>query len=87
MRFKLYLSNWVTDHFEIRSVARSKVAIMNPGLNSIFFFQKCGMCWVFAQQVTYVPSLVRGIPHLSQVRLSMLFLPTGQGDVLALSAE
>ena len=36
MCFKLYLSNWTTNHFEIHSVARSKVAIMIPGLNSIF---------------------------------------------------
>ena len=35
MRFKLYLGNWTTNHFEIRSVARSKVAIMLSGPNSI----------------------------------------------------
>jgi len=51
MRFKLYLSNWTPDRFEIRSVATTKVAIMIPGLYLIF--QKCGMCQVFAQQVTY----------------------------------
>ena len=57
MRFKLYLSNCnsTTDRFEIRSVARSKVAVMILGLNSIF--SKCGMCRVFAQRVTYSPSL------------------------------
>jgi len=49
--FKLYLSNWMIDRFEIHSVARSKVAIMIPGFNLIF--SKCGMCWVFAQQVTF----------------------------------
>ena len=52
MRFKLYLSNWTPNCFENHSVARSKVAIMIPGLYSIFFFQICGMCQVFAQQVT-----------------------------------
>jgi len=39
-----------TDRFEIRSVARSKVAIMIPGLYSIS--SKCGMCQFFTQQVT-----------------------------------
>lgn len=42
MCFKLYLDNWTTDCFEIRSVAMSKVAIMISGLHLIF-----------AQQVTY----------------------------------
>ena len=37
MRFKLYLSNWTPDRFEIHSVARSKVATMIPGLYLILF--------------------------------------------------
>ena len=41
MRFKLYLSNWMPDHFEIRSVARSKVAIMIPGIYSFFQNAHC----------------------------------------------
>jgi len=32
MRFMLYLSNWTTDRFEIRSAARLKVAVMILGL-------------------------------------------------------
>ena len=36
MRFKLYLSNRTTNRFEIHSVAISEVAIVIPGLNSIF---------------------------------------------------
>jgi len=51
VHFKLYLGNWMIDLFEIRSVARSKVAILILGLNSIF--SKCGMRRVFTQQVTY----------------------------------
>jgi len=39
-----------TDRFEIRSVARSKVAIMIRGFYSIS--SKCGMCQFFTQQVT-----------------------------------
>ena len=46
--------NWITDHFEIRKI--KKVANVIPGLNS-FFFSKCGMCWVFTQQVTYWKTL------------------------------
>ena len=42
MPFKLYFGNWIPNWFEIRSVARSKVAIMTPGLYSIF--PKCGVC-------------------------------------------
>jgi len=42
MHFKVYLSNWVTDHFGINSVSRPKVAIMMFGVNSI-----CRMCQVF----------------------------------------
>ena len=51
VHFKPYLDNWMTNRFKIHSVARSKVAIMILGLNSII--SKCGMCLVFAQQVTY----------------------------------
>ena len=42
----------MTDCFEIRSVARSRVPIKISGLNS-----KYGMYQVFAQQVTYLITL------------------------------
>ena len=46
VRFRLYLGNWMTDHYGICSVARSKAVIR---VNSIF--SEHGMCRVFAQQV------------------------------------
>jgi len=42
VHFKLYLSNWTANRFEIHFVARSKVAITIPGLNLIL--SKCRMC-------------------------------------------
>lgn len=51
MHFKLYLRNWTTDRFEIRSVARSKVANMISGLNLICF--KMRVVQDFPPQVTY----------------------------------
>ena len=62
MRFKLSLSNWTTDRFEIRSVARSKVTIMIFGLNSFFQYVGCAefsLSWFYNSKVTTDPRVYK----------------------------